>query len=167
MFTQKEQYTKLQEPIHEPHQVQQNDSNVTSAVSSVEQGGGTIEQHSVNVKETRAYHESLFHNLATEVEKVNSVNRKMKETNVELTTELARYKNQEKCFEISQEKYDKLERINPFNNSREVKSVPNKPIKASVRTNPINVPQPHVITKKVVNSDSNGFFFYREYESTT
>ncbi|GKD70333.1 hypothetical protein Tco_1324423 [Tanacetum coccineum] len=27
----------------------------------------------------------------------------MKETNAELTTELARYKNQEKCFEISQE----------------------------------------------------------------
>ncbi|GJX64251.1 hypothetical protein Tco_0298594 [Tanacetum coccineum] len=34
----------------------------------------------------------------------------MKETNADLTTELARYKNQEKCFEISQEKYDKLER---------------------------------------------------------
>nr|GEZ93145.1 hypothetical protein [Tanacetum cinerariifolium] len=47
---------------------------------------------------------------AAKIEKVNSVNRKMKETNAELTTELARYKNQEKCFEISQEKYDKLER---------------------------------------------------------
>nr|GEZ78536.1 hypothetical protein [Tanacetum cinerariifolium] len=34
----------------------------------------------------------------------------MKEANAELTNELARYKNQEKCFEISQEKYDKLER---------------------------------------------------------
>ncbi|GJR98759.1 hypothetical protein Tco_0270933 [Tanacetum coccineum] len=109
MFTQEEQYTELLEPIPEPHQVQQNDSNVISAVSSVEQGGGTVEQHSATVEETRAYHESLFHNLAAEVEKVNSVNRKMKETNAELTTELARYKNQEKCFEISQEKYDKLE----------------------------------------------------------
>ncbi|GJS94493.1 hypothetical protein Tco_0801461 [Tanacetum coccineum] len=48
-------------------------------------------------------------------------------------------------------------RINPFKNSREVKYVPNKPIKASVRTNPITVLQPHVITKKVVNYDSNGF----------
>ncbi|GJR16980.1 hypothetical protein Tco_0965507 [Tanacetum coccineum] len=96
MFTQKEQYTELLEPIPEPHQVQQNDSNVISAVSSVEQGGGTIEQHSTTVEET--------------LEKVNSVNRKMKETNANLTTELARYKNQEKCFEISQEKYDKLER---------------------------------------------------------
>ncbi|GJT11870.1 hypothetical protein Tco_0858912 [Tanacetum coccineum] len=44
-----------------------------------------------------------------EVKKVNTVNRKLKETNADLTTELARYKNQEKCFEISQEKYDKLE----------------------------------------------------------
>ncbi|GJZ56423.1 hypothetical protein Tco_0611616 [Tanacetum coccineum] len=55
----------------------------------VEQGGGTVEQHFANVGETSAYHESLFHNLAAEVEKVNSVNRKMKEKNVELTTELS------------------------------------------------------------------------------
>ncbi|GJW11282.1 hypothetical protein Tco_1577109 [Tanacetum coccineum] len=48
-------------------------------------------------------------------------------------------------------------RINPFKNSREEKLVPNKPTKASVRTNPITVSQPHVIIKKVVNSDSNGF----------
>ncbi|GJS86313.1 retrovirus-related pol polyprotein from transposon TNT 1-94 [Tanacetum coccineum] len=72
--------------------------------------GTTVEQHLVTVEETRAYHESLFHNLAAEVENVNSVNRKMKDINANLTTELARYKNQEKCFEISQEKYDKLER---------------------------------------------------------
>ncbi|GKC79374.1 retrovirus-related pol polyprotein from transposon TNT 1-94 [Tanacetum coccineum] len=85
MFTQEEQYTKLLEPIPEPHQVQHNDSNVISEVSSVEQDGGNIE-------------------------KVNTVNRKLRETNADLTTELARYKNQEKCFEISQEKYDKLKR---------------------------------------------------------
>ncbi|GJT03768.1 hypothetical protein Tco_0838230 [Tanacetum coccineum] len=110
MFTQEEQYTELLEPIPKPHQVPQNESNFISKVSSLEQGGGTVEQHSANVEETRAYHESLFHNLVAEVEKVNSVNRKMKETNAELTTELARYKNQERCFEISQEKYEKLER---------------------------------------------------------
>ncbi|GJV83506.1 retrovirus-related pol polyprotein from transposon TNT 1-94 [Tanacetum coccineum] len=102
MFTQEEQYTELLEPIPEPYQVQQNDSNVISAVFSVEQSGGIVEQHSATVEETRAYHESLFHNLAAEVEKVNSVNSKMKETNADLTTELARYKNQEK--------YDKLKR---------------------------------------------------------
>ncbi|GJY42286.1 retrovirus-related pol polyprotein from transposon TNT 1-94 [Tanacetum coccineum] len=76
---------------------------------SAKQSEGTVDQHSATVEETRAYHESLFHSLATKVEKVNLVNRKMKETNVELTIELARYKNQEKCFEISQEKYDKIE----------------------------------------------------------
>ncbi|GKA09609.1 hypothetical protein Tco_0688940 [Tanacetum coccineum] len=70
MFTQEEQYTELLKPIPEPHQVQQNDSNVNSVVST------------------------------TEVEKVNSVNRKLRETNADLTTELARYKNQEK-FHLS------------------------------------------------------------------
>nr|GEX41179.1 hypothetical protein [Tanacetum cinerariifolium] len=80
MFTQEEQYTELLEPIPEPHQVPQNNNAIISE------------------------------NLAIEVEKVNSVNRKLKETNTDLTTELARFKNQEKCFEISQEKYDKLER---------------------------------------------------------
>ncbi|GJU46567.1 retrovirus-related pol polyprotein from transposon TNT 1-94 [Tanacetum coccineum] len=110
MFTQEEQYTELLEPIPEPHQEQQNDSNVISDFSSVEQEGGTVDQHPATVEETRAYFESLYNNLALEVEKVNSVNRKMTETNADLTTELARYKNQEKCFEISQEKYDKLER---------------------------------------------------------
>nr|GFB07934.1 retrovirus-related Pol polyprotein from transposon TNT 1-94 [Tanacetum cinerariifolium] len=47
-------------------------------------------------------------------------------------------------------------RINPFKPYMEEKSVPNK-VKASVRTKPITVSQPHVITKKDVNSDSNGF----------
>ncbi|GKC46303.1 hypothetical protein Tco_1064025 [Tanacetum coccineum] len=47
-------------------------------------------------------------------------------------------------------------RINPFKPSREEKYVPNK-VRASVRTNPITVSQPHVVTKKDVNSDSNGF----------
>nr|GEY31407.1 retrovirus-related Pol polyprotein from transposon TNT 1-94 [Tanacetum cinerariifolium] len=46
-------------------------------------------------------------------------------------------------------------RINPFKPSREEKYVPNK-VRASVRTNLITVSQPPVITKKVVNSDSNG-----------
>nr|GEW32873.1 hypothetical protein [Tanacetum cinerariifolium] len=110
MFTQEEQYTELLEPIPESHQVPQNDNNVISEVTSVEQSRETIEQHPANVEETRALYDSLYQNLAIEVEKVNMVNRKLKETNAELTTELARFKNQEKCFEISQEKYDKLER---------------------------------------------------------
>ncbi|GJU12838.1 hypothetical protein Tco_1135234 [Tanacetum coccineum] len=79
-------------------------------ISSVEHYGRTVEQNPATVEETRVYFESLYNNLAIEVDKVNSANRKMKETNADLTTELAIYKNQEKCFEINQEKYDKLER---------------------------------------------------------
>ncbi|GJR29775.1 hypothetical protein Tco_1106007 [Tanacetum coccineum] len=76
----------------------------------LEQGGGILEQHHANVEETRVLYDSLYNNLAIEVEKVNSVNCKLRETNANLTTELGRYKNQEKYFEICQEKYDKLER---------------------------------------------------------
>ncbi|GJU20419.1 retrovirus-related pol polyprotein from transposon TNT 1-94 [Tanacetum coccineum] len=74
MFTQEEQYTKLLKPIPEPHQVQQNNSNVISAVSSVEQSEGTVEQHHATVEETRVLNDSLYINLAIEIEKVNSVN---------------------------------------------------------------------------------------------
>ncbi|GKB70106.1 hypothetical protein Tco_0931518 [Tanacetum coccineum] len=93
MFTQEEQYTELLEPIPEPYQLQQNDSNVISEVSSMEQSGGTVDQHPVTIEETRAYFESLYNNLAIKVEKANTVNRKLRETNDDLTTELARSKN--------------------------------------------------------------------------
>ncbi|GKB26289.1 hypothetical protein Tco_0865690, partial [Tanacetum coccineum] len=47
-----------------------------------------------------------------------------------------------------------LFRINHFKPSREEKFVPNK-VRVSIRTNPITVSQPHVITKKGVNSNLN------------
>nr|GEY72383.1 hypothetical protein [Tanacetum cinerariifolium] len=89
MFTQEEQYSELLEPIPKQHQVPQNDNNVISEVTSVEQSGETVEQYPANFEETRALYDSLYQNLAIEVEKVNSVNRKLKETNANLTTELA------------------------------------------------------------------------------
>nr|GFB76067.1 hypothetical protein [Tanacetum cinerariifolium] len=73
MFTQEEQYTELLEPIPEPQQVPQNENNVISEVTDVEQDGETVKQHPVNFEETRALYESLYQNLAVEVEKVNSV----------------------------------------------------------------------------------------------
>nr|GEW13219.1 hypothetical protein [Tanacetum cinerariifolium] len=48
-------------------------------------------------------------------------------------------------------------RINPSKTSKEEKHVPNT-VSASARTKPITVSQPHVITKKEVNSDLNGLF---------
>ncbi|GJU59457.1 putative ribonuclease H-like domain-containing protein [Tanacetum coccineum] len=85
-------------------------TKLPSMIQMDQLSGGTVEQHPSNVKETRVLYDSLYNNLAIEVEKVNSVNRKLRETNANLTSELARYKNQEKYFEINQEKYDKLER---------------------------------------------------------
>ncbi|GJT64902.1 hypothetical protein Tco_1016382 [Tanacetum coccineum] len=66
------EYTELLEPIPEPHQVQHNDSNVISEVSSVEQDGGTVDQNPATVEETHAYFELLYNNLGIEVENVNS-----------------------------------------------------------------------------------------------
>nr|GFA53478.1 ribonuclease H-like domain-containing protein [Tanacetum cinerariifolium] len=70
MFTQEEQYTELLKPISKSHQVPHNDNNVISEVTSMEQSGETVEQHPVNVEETRVLYDSLYHNLAIEVEKV-------------------------------------------------------------------------------------------------
>nr|GEX51113.1 putative ribonuclease H-like domain-containing protein [Tanacetum cinerariifolium] len=97
-----EKYTELLEPIPESHQVSQNDNNVISEVTSVEQCGEIVEQHPAIFEETRALYDSLYQNLAIEVEKVNLVNRKLKETNADLTTELARFKIQTRVqnFEI-------------------------------------------------------------------
>nr|GFB42997.1 hypothetical protein [Tanacetum cinerariifolium] len=95
MFTQEEQYTELLEPIPKSHQVLQNDNDVISEDTSMEQGGEKVEQHPVNFEETRALYESLYQNLAIEVEKVNPV-------------------IQEGMF-----------RINPSKTSREEKQVPN------------------------------------------
>nr|GEW68233.1 ribonuclease H-like domain-containing protein [Tanacetum cinerariifolium] len=98
------------DPVYDSDGSTENDNNVMSAVSNMEQSRGITEQNPATVEETHGYFESIYNNLAIEDEKVNTVNRKMKETKADLTTELARYKNQEKCFEINQEKYDKLER---------------------------------------------------------
>nr|GEY90037.1 hypothetical protein [Tanacetum cinerariifolium]GEZ19554.1 hypothetical protein [Tanacetum cinerariifolium]GEZ19781.1 hypothetical protein [Tanacetum cinerariifolium] len=60
MFTQEEQYTKLLEPIPEPHQVPQNDNDIIFEDSHVEQSGETVEQHPANVEETHALYDSLY-----------------------------------------------------------------------------------------------------------
>ncbi|GKD99701.1 hypothetical protein Tco_1387685 [Tanacetum coccineum] len=57
-------------------------------------------------------------------------------------------------------------RINPFKDSRVENFMPNKHVKASVRTKPITVSQPHVITKNEVNSKTNGFS-PKDVKSTT
>nr|GEU47711.1 hypothetical protein [Tanacetum cinerariifolium] len=77
--TSEEQYTELLEPIPNQHQVPHNDNNVISEVSSMELSRETVEQHPANFEETRALYDSLYQNLAIGVEKVNLINRKLKE----------------------------------------------------------------------------------------
>nr|GEU95342.1 Gag-Pol polyprotein [Tanacetum cinerariifolium] len=160
MFTQEDQYNELFEPIPEPHQVPQNESNVISEVFNGEQGRGKVEQHYVNVDETRAYHKSLFHNLAAEVKKVNSVNRKMKETNVELTTELARYKNQERTQ--LQDYGFNYNKIQLYCDSQSAIAISCNPIQHS-RTKHIHT-QYHFIKEQVENGIIELYFVITEYQ---
>nr|GEW17653.1 hypothetical protein [Tanacetum cinerariifolium] len=55
--------------VYESDGPAENDNDVIFEVNSMEQNGGTVEQHSANVEETRALYDSLYHNLAIEVEK--------------------------------------------------------------------------------------------------
>nr|GEU39776.1 putative ribonuclease H-like domain-containing protein [Tanacetum cinerariifolium] len=110
MFTQEEQYTDILEPIPEPQLVPHNDNHVTSVAPSMVQSGGTVETSSTPNEETRAHQENVYRNLVNQVAQVNMVNCNKRVTNAELKSELARYKIQELCVEISQDRYDKLEK---------------------------------------------------------
>nr|GEV28656.1 hypothetical protein [Tanacetum cinerariifolium] len=216
-------------PVYDSDGSTKNNSNVIFEVSSVEQEGGTVEQHPATVEETCAYFKSLYNNLAIKVEKVNKVNRKSSyngkvllekhdppavydsEETLELAQEikfvqdfkslakeadesLAKHKaleleierllravvsqdimsivqnnsvvdasNLQTELECTKERLEnciikKENEIDPFTTFSEDKSVPINKVRVSVRINPITTSQPHVITKKVVNSDFNGFF---------
>ncbi|GKB99566.1 hypothetical protein Tco_0985703 [Tanacetum coccineum] len=97
-----EEYTELLKSTTKTQLDQQNAINVIPTDSSMEHSRGIVEQHPVTVEETHAYFESLYNNLVIKVEKVNTINREMKEKNDDLTTELARYKGNEKCFKFNQ-----------------------------------------------------------------
>ncbi|GKD19479.1 hypothetical protein Tco_1208637 [Tanacetum coccineum] len=98
MFTQEEQYTELLEPIPEPHQVQQNDSNVISAVSSVEQSGETVEQNHATIEETRVlYWSSTAHQEIHKILKdeifpiVNQVDARLQNYEIQFLKEVANF----------------------------------------------------------------------------
>nr|GEV10868.1 reverse transcriptase domain-containing protein [Tanacetum cinerariifolium] len=67
MFTQKEQYTDLLEPIPEPQLVPHNDNHVTSVAPSMVQSGGTVETSSAPNEETCAHQETVYRNLVDQV----------------------------------------------------------------------------------------------------
>nr|GEU41916.1 hypothetical protein [Tanacetum cinerariifolium] len=180
MFTQEEQYPKLLEPILEPHQVPQNDSNVIFEVSSVEQEF---------LKEAAKFVRD-FKSLAKEADKSIA---KQKALELEIERLLRAVVSQDIIFPKVGETHALLKpvtsnsvptlteskvvknnnvispgifRINPFKAFRVDNFVPNKPVKASVRKKPITVSQPSVITKNDENSKTNGFS-PKDVKSTT
>nr|GEW63799.1 hypothetical protein [Tanacetum cinerariifolium] len=160
MFTQEEQYTELLEPIPESHQVPQNDNDVISEDTSVEQ------------------EETL--QLAQEIrEKMKQLNKEIKPANYTKINHLSGHKALELEIEhllkavVSQDimnimqkksvvdtsdlqtELERIFRINPFKTFREAKNEPTS-VRESDKKKPITVSQPPVITKKDVNSDVNG-----------
>nr|GEY01115.1 retrovirus-related Pol polyprotein from transposon TNT 1-94 [Tanacetum cinerariifolium] len=72
-------------------------------MANLQQASTSVEHNPANVEETRALYDSLYNNIAIEVEKVNTVNRKLSKSNAELTIELAGYKNQERQAQHKQQ----------------------------------------------------------------
>nr|GEY40132.1 hypothetical protein [Tanacetum cinerariifolium] len=97
-------------PVYDTDGSAENDNHVTSVAPSMVQSGGTIETSYAPNEETRAHQETVYLNLVDQVAQVNMINFNMRATNAELKYEVARYKIQEQRIEISQEKYDKLEK---------------------------------------------------------
>nr|GEW40768.1 integrase, catalytic region, zinc finger, CCHC-type, peptidase aspartic, catalytic [Tanacetum cinerariifolium] len=142
IFTQEEQYTELLEPILESHQVPQNDNNVISEVTSVEQSRETLKQHPANVEETRKPPKlSEMHVLLKPV-----------------TSNSIPTPQESKVIKSDKVITPGMFRINPFKTSMEEKHVPNN-VRESARTKLITISQPPVFTKKDVNSNSNGLSF--------
>nr|GEV44630.1 hypothetical protein [Tanacetum cinerariifolium] len=66
-------YTELLEPIPEPHQVPQNNNNVIFEVFSMEQSGGTVEQHLANdLNKQLSMEKSTVSSLLEEKKKLKS-----------------------------------------------------------------------------------------------
>nr|GEZ16491.1 hypothetical protein [Tanacetum cinerariifolium] len=91
----------------------------------------------------------------------NPLSQKLENENVELEFQVLNYARENAHLKATYKNlFDSISvsrmfRINPSKTSREEKHVPNT-VSANARIKPITVSQPHVITKKDVNSDLNG-----------
>ncbi|GKA35395.1 hypothetical protein Tco_0721886 [Tanacetum coccineum] len=93
--------------------------------------------------------EFLNNRVPQKVDKTNDLSKLVTSNSVPITNESNVVKNDNVIA-------PGMFRIDPRKTSREDKFMPINNVRASVRTNPITISQPHVITKKDVNSDSNG-----------
>ncbi|GJV63798.1 hypothetical protein Tco_1474626 [Tanacetum coccineum] len=155
-----EHYTELLESIPEPHQVQQNDSNVSfedsEAAKFVRYFKSLAKEADESLAKYKALELEIEHLLRAvglpKIDESHALSKPVTLNSVPTPQEPKIVKN-EKVIALG------MFRINPFKTSREEKFVPNKPINASVRINLIIVSQPHVITKEDANSDLNGLYF--------
>nr|GEV48257.1 hypothetical protein [Tanacetum cinerariifolium] len=135
----------LQEKLHDT--IYENDTLRAQLFDKVFEQKDTTKGTSANTK---------FANQSTVVES-NDLAHPVTSNSVPTTKESKVMKNDKviasRMFRIA----SRMFRINTFKTYSEAKFVPINQARASVRTKPVTVSQPHVFTKKDVNSDSNDF----------
>nr|GEW34740.1 hypothetical protein [Tanacetum cinerariifolium] len=82
----------------------ENDNDVISEDTSVEQGGEIVKQHPANFEETRALYESLYQNLAIEVEKISELNKQLSKEISTVTSFLEEKKKLKSDFKTREDK---------------------------------------------------------------
>jgi hypothetical protein len=109
MSPHEEQHSEKLAPTYDTYLDTPSSSNTPSATPDVNHNGGFVSQHAENDKETPALFESLLNNCGIEIEKVKKVNRDVKAANEKLTTELERYKENAKSFQIHKDRESEFE----------------------------------------------------------
>ncbi|GJX68610.1 retrovirus-related pol polyprotein from transposon TNT 1-94 [Tanacetum coccineum] len=100
---------EILEPIPEPHQVPQNDSNVISEVSSMEQGGGTVEQHpsvyqeQCLTKKINALHLSSGKQITALNEEISNLNKQLSKEKSTVSSLLEEKKRLKSDFKIHED----------------------------------------------------------------
>jgi hypothetical protein len=109
MSPHEEQHSEKLAPTYDTYLDTRSSSNTPSATQDVNHNGGFVTQHAENDEEIRALFESLLNTCGIEIEKVKKVNRDVKAANEKLATELERYKENSKSFQIHKERESELE----------------------------------------------------------
>ncbi|GJY61887.1 hypothetical protein Tco_0462544 [Tanacetum coccineum] len=116
-----------------------------------------LENKNIELEFQNNLHDTIYENAKLRAQLFDKVSEQKDTTKDTVTSNSVPTTNESKVVDNDKVIAPGMFRINPFKNSREEKPLPNKPTKASVRINPVTASQPHVIIKKVVNYDSNGF----------
>ncbi|GJT32121.1 retrovirus-related pol polyprotein from transposon TNT 1-94 [Tanacetum coccineum] len=96
-------------PIYDSNDSAENDSDVITAAPSVEQSGGIVEQHFAIVEEIHAYYQSLYKNLAVEINALHLGSAKQTTTlNEEITNLNTQLSNEKSTISFLQEERKKL-----------------------------------------------------------